>query len=157
MVLQTPCTGWIFKAEQFFDLYDITDPDRVNIAAIHMEGEVIPWFQLWEKCEELVSWSSLAKALKLAYGPSLFESPRYALFKLQQKDTVSNYYFSFIDLASQVEGLSSAALVDCFVSGLEREIQRDVILWQPESLTKAVDLAKFFEEKYQLHTQPHTS
>lgn len=77
MVLQTPCTGWIFKAEQFFDLYDITDPDRVNIAAIHMEGEVIPWFQLWEKCEELVSWSSLAKALKLAYGPSLFESPSY--------------------------------------------------------------------------------
>lgn len=144
---------WIFRAEQFFDLYDISDPYRVKIAAIHIEGEVIPWFQMLQKSGELVSWSSLTKAVEAAYVSSVFERPSYALFKLQQQDTVSNYYSSFTALASRVEGLSSAALLDCFVSGLKRDIQRDVIPWQPESRTKAVSLATLFEEKYQRHAQ----
>ena len=47
-----------------------------------------------------------------------------------------------------MEGLSPNGLLDCFISGLHKELQRDIIPWQPESLTKAFTLAKLFEEKY---------
>ena len=37
---------WIFKAEQFFYYYNTPDTQRLTIAAIHMEKEVVPWFQM---------------------------------------------------------------------------------------------------------------
>ena len=51
-------------------------------------------------------------------------------------------------LANQVEGLSSDALLDCLISGLKRELHVELIPWQPEDLTKAVSLAKLFEERH---------
>lgn len=41
--------NWIFKAERFFHYYDIHDPHRLEIAAIHFDGPVIPWFQMLMK------------------------------------------------------------------------------------------------------------
>lgn len=35
---------WIFKAEMFFKYYNISDPYRLDIASIHFDGPIIPWF-----------------------------------------------------------------------------------------------------------------
>nr|KYP47443.1 hypothetical protein KK1_030902 [Cajanus cajan] len=37
---------WIFKAKQFFDYYKTTDEQRLLIASVHLEKEVVPWFQM---------------------------------------------------------------------------------------------------------------
>lgn len=36
---------WIFKAEQFYDYYNTSDAYRLTIAVIHLEKDVVPWFQ----------------------------------------------------------------------------------------------------------------
>lgn len=36
--------NWIFKAEQFFNYYEMLDSQQVILAAINMEGDVMPWF-----------------------------------------------------------------------------------------------------------------
>lgn len=33
---------WIFKAERFFDYYATPDPDRLIIASVHLDHEVVP-------------------------------------------------------------------------------------------------------------------
>ena len=93
-------------------------------------------------------WSQLIKAIESAYGPSIYEDSSYAPFKLTQEDSLTQYYPTFIALANRVAGVSASALLSCFISGLKREIQRDVIPWQLDSLPKAVTLARLFEEKY---------
>lgn len=118
------------------------------MAAIHFDGPVVPWFQMLQKSGAVSSWNALAKAIESTYGPSVFECPSYALFKLLQENTVTDYYHTFTSLANRVEGLSSDALLDCFVSGLKKELQRDIIPWQPDSITKAFTLAKLYEDKY---------
>jgi hypothetical protein len=40
----TDALAWIFKADQFFDYYNTPDPERLTIAAVHMDHKVIPWF-----------------------------------------------------------------------------------------------------------------
>ena len=35
---------WIFKADQFFEYYQIPDEQRITLASIHFEKEVVPWF-----------------------------------------------------------------------------------------------------------------
>jgi len=39
---------WIFKAEQFFDYYGTPNLQRLTIAAIHMDKDVVPWFQMMQ-------------------------------------------------------------------------------------------------------------
>lgn len=42
----TEVMNWIFRAEQFFDYYATPDVHRLTIAAMHMEKDVVPWFQM---------------------------------------------------------------------------------------------------------------
>jgi len=51
-------------------------------------------------------------------------------------------------LANCVQGITVDALLDCFLSGLKIDIQRDVVAQNPTSLLSVVSLAKLFEEKY---------
>ncbi|CAI8610305.1 unnamed protein product [Vicia faba] len=46
--------------------------------------------------------------------------------------------FQFTALANRVDGLSAEAILDCFISGLNNEISRDVKAMEPRTLTKAV-------------------
>jgi hypothetical protein len=78
----------------------------------------------------------------------VYECPRVTLFKLNQTGTVPEYYLQFTSLANRVYGLSHDAMIDCFVSGLNPDIRREVLIHTPTSLVKAFSLAKVYEEKY---------
>lgn len=134
-------------AEQFFTYYDTLDTQRLTIAAVNMEGLVVPWFQMMRKSNQVPSWAALSKAIELQFGPSQFECPRAKLFKLSQLSSVTEYYKEFMILANRVEGLTEDALLDCFISGLKQDIKRDVIAQSPSSLLRAASLARLFDEK----------
>ncbi|KOM58233.1 hypothetical protein LR48_Vigan11g126700 [Vigna angularis] len=130
---------WIFKAEQFFDYYATDEADRLAIALVHLENDIVPWFQMMQHSTPFHSWHEFTEA---------YECPRASLFKLNQTGTVGEYYKAFIGLANCVSRINNEALLDCFLSGLQTEIRRDVMALSPPSLVKAVALAKLFEEKY---------
>ncbi|WVZ18930.1 hypothetical protein V8G54_006252 [Vigna mungo] len=100
---------WIFKAEQFFVYYANDEADRLSIAS----------------------------AITLDFGPTAYECPRASLLKLNQTGTVGEYYKAFIGLANRVSGINNEALLDCFLSGLQTEIRRNVMTLSPSSLVKA--------------------
>lgn len=37
--------GWIYKAEHYFNFFNIDDAKKVKLASFHMEGEALQWFQ----------------------------------------------------------------------------------------------------------------
>jgi hypothetical protein len=148
---------WIFRAEQFFDYYGTPDPDRLTITSVHLDKDVVPWFQMIQRTTPFHTWLEFTRALKLDFGPSIYECPRATLFKLQQTGTVAEYYLQFTSLANRVYGLSTDAIVDCFISGLTADIRRDVLIHTPPSIVKAVSLAKVYEEKYAANTKPQKS
>ena len=59
-----------------------------------------------------------------------------------------DYYTQFTTLANRVQGVTSEALIDCFIGGLKPDIQHDVIAQSPATLLCCVSFAKLFEEKY---------
>ncbi|KAK2416226.1 hypothetical protein P8452_61193 [Trifolium repens] len=140
--------NWIFKAEQFFDYHNTPDSDRLVISSVHLDHDVVPWYQMCQRSQPFRSWQEFTRALELDFGPSAYDCPRAALFKLTQTGTVSDYYREFNTLANRVYGVSTEAFLDCFISGLQVDIRRDVLALSPTHLPKAFALAKLFEEKY---------
>ncbi|WVZ21224.1 hypothetical protein V8G54_008546 [Vigna mungo] len=144
----TPVLEWIFKVENFFNYYNTLEDSRVDIATMHFDKEVVPWFQMLHKMVIVNTWSALTQALESQFGPSPFDCPMAKLFKLQQGGSVSDYYVKFMSLANRSVGLTDEALLNCFLSGLHVEIKRYVLALSPPTLLRAVALAKLFEERY---------
>ncbi|XP_054820707.1 uncharacterized protein LOC129319639 [Prosopis cineraria] len=142
--------GWIFRAEQYFAFYQMTTPQRIILASIHMDGAAIPWFQMMLKSNLLTTWESLTQAIEAHFGPTQFEHPRSQLFKLTQTDSLDSYHQQFMTLANRTEGVTDDALLDCFVGGLKPKLRREVVARSPGNLLKAVSLARLFNEKYHL-------
>ena len=155
---------WIFKAEQFFDYYKTPDEQRLLIASVHMDKDVVPWFQMQSRTNPFHTWIALTRALELEFGPSPYECPRSDLFKLTQDGSVHDYYVKFTALANRVQGVTGEALLDCFVGDLQQDIRRDVLAQAPTTLMRCVSLAKLYEEKYghkshtsyKFHPKPQT-
>ncbi|XP_015933140.1 uncharacterized protein LOC107459423 [Arachis duranensis] len=123
---------------------------------MHMTGSAIPWFQMSQRSAPFCSWTQLKRAIELEFGPSLFESPRELLFKLQQQGSVSDFYAEFVALANRTHIELADALRDYFISGLRADIRREVKAQCPPSLLRAVSLARLYEDKFS--TSPrHTS
>ena len=93
------------------------------------------------------SWQTFIAALEVQFGPSPYDCPRSILFKLVQIGTVEDYHSEFVALANRVYGVSTDALLDCFIGGLHPDIRRKVLALSPISLVKAFALAKLFEEE----------
>lgn len=68
--------NWIFKAEQLFSYYSTPDEQRLTIVAVHMEGSVVPWYQMMQKAKLIPNWTTLSRAIELQFGPSQFECPQ---------------------------------------------------------------------------------
>lgn len=101
-----------------------------------------------DETETVTKWDELVTALEDDYGPSEFDKPELALFKLTQDDSVQSYYQQFTILANRVDGITQRVLLSCFISGLKRDIQRDIIPLKPTSIPKAAALARLYEDKY---------
>lgn len=88
----------------------------------------------------------MAKAVETQFGPSRFDSPRSRLFKLFQTTTATAYYTDFLVLSTRVEGMTDDAILDCFISGLKPTLRRDIRAHEPQTLIRAAELARLFEE-----------
>jgi hypothetical protein len=99
--------NWIFKAEQFFDYHNTPDSDRLVIASVHLDHDVVPWFQMIQRSQPFRSWQEFTRALEMDFGPSAYDCPRAALFKLTQTSSVNEYYREFNALANRVYGVST--------------------------------------------------
>ncbi|XP_054815422.1 uncharacterized protein LOC129315609 [Prosopis cineraria] len=102
---------------------------------------------MMKKTHQVPTWSALTQAVGRQFGPTQYENPRAQLFKLTQTGLVQEYHIRFMVIANRVEGLSTEALLDCFISGLRDDLHCEVTSREPESLPKATALARLLDEK----------
>ncbi|XP_015953413.1 uncharacterized protein LOC107477848 [Arachis duranensis] len=149
----TNALNWIFSVDQYFDFFRVPVEEQVGLAAMHMTGMAVPWFQMAQRSAPFRSWAQLKRDIEIEFGPSLFESPRELLFKLQQHGSVYDYYAEFVSLANRSGIEPQDALRDCFISGLRVDIHREVKAQCPPSLMRAVSLARLYEDKFSSTTR----
>lgn len=139
--------GWVFQMERFFT-YHRTPPDqKMTIAAFYMTGIALQWFQWMHSTSQLSSWEVFTHQLDLRFGPSKFINHEAQLYKLKQTSTVEAYLADFENVSTHVTGLSHANMLNCFISGLRDDIQRELSILKPYTLHEAMGLAKLLEDK----------
>ncbi|RVW59679.1 Transposon Tf2-8 polyprotein [Vitis vinifera] len=139
-------SGWVYRADQFFNYHQTNPHHRVLLASFHMEGKALVWFQDIEAAGGISSWEGFVRALQTRFGSSPYEDPMEALIRLKQTSTVENYKSQFEALSNQLRGLAESYKLSCFLSGLREDIRFMVRMLNPSNLHIAFGLAKMQEE-----------
>ncbi|XP_034693910.1 uncharacterized protein LOC117920466 [Vitis riparia] len=148
-------TGWVYKAEQYFDFKNIAPEQQVHLASFHLEGIALQWHRWLTKFRGPLTWDEFTKAVQLRFGPTDYEDPSEALTRLKQTTSVAAYQEAFEKLSHRVDGLPENFLIGCFIAGLRDEIRIDVKIKQPRTLADTIGVARLIEERNQLQRKPN--
>ncbi|KAL5834386.1 hypothetical protein ACOSQ4_013883 [Xanthoceras sorbifolium] len=143
-------TGWIFKAEQYFEFKNINSQQQVQLASFHLEEVALQWYWWYTKFRGPLSWNEFTKAILHRFGPTDYDDPSEALSWLKQTSTVNAYQEAFEKLSYKVDGLSKNFLVGSFIAGLKDDVRLDVRVKQPKTLSDTISVAHLIEERNQL-------
>ena len=55
--------GWIFRAELFFEMNQLTEMEKMIAAGVSFEDEALAWFRWVDAQTSLASWTELKRQL----------------------------------------------------------------------------------------------
>ncbi|KAD7479987.1 hypothetical protein E3N88_03123 [Mikania micrantha] len=139
--------GWILKAEKYFRFYNTLDEEKVDVAAIHLEGDALDFYSWIASEQDITNWEELVSAIQKHYGPPEFQNPDEYLCSVKQTGTVHEYRQEFTKRSARVSQWPDHCLLGVFLNGLKDELKSDVRIHKPRSVYKAVSLALEFESK----------
>ncbi|GJS51779.1 ty3-gypsy retrotransposon protein [Tanacetum coccineum] len=99
------------------------------------------------KNNQLSTWNAFTTAVQLCFGPSSYDNHEAAFFKLKQTSSVTEYQRLFEKICYRVSSLAPSSILNCFISRLKYEIQRELKLLKPTTITEAIGQAKLIEDK----------
>jgi hypothetical protein len=88
-------TGWIYKAEQYFQFQNIVSNQQVQLTSFHLEGIELQWHRWLTKFRGPLAWDEFTKAIQQRFSPTDYEDPSKALTRLKQNTTVATYHEAF--------------------------------------------------------------
>ncbi|KAD4584729.1 hypothetical protein E3N88_22330 [Mikania micrantha] len=149
---------WLFQADHYFTFYKIDPSQRLTIASFSMFGDALSWYKYLHNNRMLTTWDAFTRLLETLFGPSSYDNHQATLFKLRQSSTVTTYITEFERISNCVVGLPPDALLNCFLSGLCKDIQQELAILKPTNLVLAVGLAKLVEDRLidnRFHPKPN--
>jgi hypothetical protein len=148
-------TDWLFKIEAFFDFHTTPEVDRLQIVSFHLDGRAAGWFQWAMRNNLLPSWQIFKEAVRLRFGPTTYEDVEGDLSKLTQTGSVAEFQAQFEELMNKVTGISEPLLISFFITGLKRNLRRELQFHRPTTLMEAFAMAQAYEAR--LDDNPNNS
>ncbi|XP_052185288.1 uncharacterized protein LOC127796925 [Diospyros lotus] len=139
--------GWIFRADRYFAVNGLTEEEKMDTAALCLEGVALSWFQWEEKQRRVRSWEDFKFLIRNRFRPTQEGSIEERFLALRQKGTVKEYRQCFEALASPLENLPEAMLDGHFINGLQPDIKAELRVLRPRGLEQMIDLAQRIEER----------
>ena len=132
---------WLYRCNQYFDLEEIPEMDKLKLASYYLDGMALYWHQNYTRNLEgqEVTWTEYVDALCCRFGGQ--KDPLEELTEHKQGGDLEGYIRDFDMLWNRAQISEKQALV-FFLGGLEIEIKNLVKMFEPKSLKQAYNLAR---------------
>lgn len=144
--------GWILKAEKYFRYYNVPEEERVDVAAMHLEGDALDLYSWLSTDQNIEYWEDLVRALQKNFGPAEFQNPDEHFCSIKQTGTIQEYRQEFAKRSSRVTNWPEHCPLGVFLNGLKDDLKADVRIHKPRTVYKAMSIAIEFESKV-VHTK----
>jgi len=148
--------GWEAKAEQIFNVYKVQEDQKIKLASLEFVDYAMQWWHKnvmdigLNKRSIVVTWDDLKDCMHVQFVPPHYR--KELLLKLQRLQQGPRSVDEYIkDLETTLTKINmhdgEQSKIARFVSGLRREIQDIVELYEYSSLLKLVHLANKVESQ----------
>ncbi|GJV67577.1 ty3-gypsy retrotransposon protein [Tanacetum coccineum] len=111
--------SWIFAIQEYFDLLQTSENQRLKVVSLNLEGAAAEWFRWMSRNKLITSWEGFLESVRNRFGPCKYEDPQGSLSKLLQTGTVAQYQSEFEKLVNRVTDISENLLISFYISGLK--------------------------------------
>lgn len=154
--------GWIARVEQFFELQNTAENQKIPLAMICMEGSALHWMRWLPQTNRSMRWPMLMMELIKRYDGRHSGNELERLCSVRQTSSVDEYIDEFVELV--IPGLSTANYLGYFMHGLQSDIRVLLRVHNPCTLTKAMETARLVGTELQIislrpnsrYPTPHT-
>ncbi|XP_026422326.1 uncharacterized protein LOC113318383 [Papaver somniferum] len=132
--------GWIYKAELYFEFYEIPPLQQVKTASFHLDGKALQWYKWMKSVEPIQSWVGFSTALLKRFGKNHYDEPAAPLPKLSQGGSLDDYKEEFMEPTEIVKEFGSEEFVaDPSNSEVVTDFSRDSSISSGENQDKTLD------------------
>jgi len=147
---------WILQMEQFFDLNNVQNAQKVRMETVYLEPNQFVWYQWLCSRKQFITWAIFTEELIANYEDTKRNTFFSQWMSLKQKGSILEHIEEFQKLNIRVKYIPEEHRIDVFIGSLKDNIQHDVRLWELDSLEKAFRLARKMESKI-MATRKHTT
>lgn len=137
---------WIRKCNKYFQMNYMSETEKIDTAAMYMEGRADLWYLEYVEGMEGISWGEFGKLVIERFSNAEGVNLIAQFNKLRQTSDVMSYTFQFEELkafmVSDNRQLKESYFVQSYISGLNDDIARMVEMFNPSSLKQAIQLAR---------------
>nr|CAD1843422.1 unnamed protein product [Ananas comosus var. bracteatus] len=141
---------WSGKCEQYFRIYQIPEPQWVEVATMHFSGKAHRWKEGYLIDKPNITWEELSEAVCKRFGDSGIGRYVREFNKLTQTSTVEKYQERFEDLRAKMlflnPTLSERHFIESYISGLKEELVPFIDLSHPTTLEEVYEQAILNEQ-----------
>ncbi|VFR02783.1 unnamed protein product [Cuscuta campestris] len=139
--------GWVLKAEKYFRYYGTSEEDKVEIAAMHLEGDALDLFS-WINAERtLLYWEEFIKIIEEHFALPEYLNPDEHLVLIKQTGSVQDNRQEWARRVARLRNCPDHCLLGVFMAGLREDLRSDVRIHKPKSVFRASSLALEFEKR----------
>jgi len=138
------------KCEKYFNLYRTVDNQKVEGAALYLNGLAETWYNSLVLDRGVVTWAEFKEELCVRFGEADVADIVEEFNKLSQIGTVDEFLGKFEDLKAQMiirnPALNEAYFLSSFIGALKEEIKFGVKMFKPVTLRAAIEQARLQEK-----------
>ena len=149
---------WINKCDTYFRGMGVHQDERVWQASLHLEGVAAEWFYALERdIGGVLTWSRFIEFLQMRFGPPLRFNGMADLKALQRTGTVEDYTRQFLTILCRCDDMTHRQQTNMYTAGLGEPLRTDVEMEMPETLQRAMHLARVYERRLLLSASSNTT
>ncbi|CAN6305637.1 unnamed protein product [Urochloa humidicola] len=137
---------WKDKCLNYFRIFNIPDHLWVSSASMNMDEKSSRWLQVYKLQHGITTWDNFIAAVEKQFGSYDYRDAMGDLVALSHEGSLEDYISAFEDLQYQVQmynqGLDEVYFITQFIKGLKSEIAAGVQAQVPETMLRAIMLAR---------------
>ena len=138
---------WILQMEQFFDLHNVKNAQKVRIVTLYLKSNQFVWYRCLCSRKQIVPWAIFTDEMIAHYEDTKSNTFFSQFINLKQKGSIMEHIEDFQKLNIRVKYISEEHRIYVFIGTLKDNIQHEVRLWEPDPLEKEFKLARKIERK----------
>ncbi|KAA0055700.1 Ty3/gypsy retrotransposon protein [Cucumis melo var. makuwa] len=139
--------SWLFRADRYFKIHNLTDSERLTVAVISFDGPALDWYRSQEEREAFTGWDDLKLKMLVRFRATREGTLVGRFLTIKQESTVEEYRNRFDKLLAPVASLPTVVLEETFMNGLNPWLKSEVETLEPIGLAQMMKLALKIENR----------